>query len=883
MALSSGTRLGPYEILAPLGAGGMGEVYRARDTRLERDVAVKVLPSSFSADPDRLARFEQEARAASQLNHPNIVTVHDFGTHEGSPYVVQELLEGETLGERLQGGPLSPRKAAEFALQISHGLAAAHDKGIVHRDLKPENIFITADGRLKILDFGLAKLLPQEPEASGISEAPTAAMKTRPGMVMGTVGYMSPEQVRAKPTDARSDIFSFGAILYEMLAGRRAFQRETSAEAIAAILKEEPPELSTLGKNIPPSLERVVNHCLEKSPELRFQSAKDLSFALGGLSGSETTPAFATVEKPRRRSWPLWTAVAAASVAALLVLFLFLRALPPAERMQFAIPTPAEVSSLALSADSRMLAFVARDDASGENLLYVQRVGSPKPSELPGTEGAHYPFWSPDDAYVAFFANGKLEKAAVAGGSPQVITGVTFGRGGTWGSRGVIVYAPDTRGPLWRVNADGTNPAPLTSKLVVANENSHRWPIFLPDGDHFLFWAGNFQRDSDDRSTGIYVSSLAATEKTLLVPARSSVGYANGQLFYVDDKRELIAVPVNALGTKVLGEPRVVAEAVDFQPATYWTAFTVAGNGTVVYKSSSGAALSALTWYDRTGKEMGRVGEQGVLSNPSISPRGDRVAVDVADVKANNVDVWLEDFARNTSSRFTFDPGEDVAGVSSRHGNMLAFRSARREIKLKKATGLEPEKLLFPVKGQDDIIPTSWSPDDKQILCLLQFAAGGSDLVLIDVSNGKETPLLAGKASETNGQISPDGKWVAYASNESGDWEIYVTTFPNPAGKLQVSRGGGIEPRWRGDGQEIYYIDPKGMLTAVSVGGGETFSTGAPTQLFPIRGRAPISSTDLFTYDVAKDGRRFLVNRYLKPERVEPLTVVLNATAEMKK
>ncbi len=879
MTLAAGTKLGPYEIVAPLGAGGMGEVYRARDTRLGREVAVKILPASLSADSDRLRRFEQEARTAGALNHPNILAIYDVGTHEGSPYLVSELLEGETLRQKLMEGSLPARRAVDYAVQIANGLACAHDKGIVHRDLKPENLFITTDGRVKILDFGLAKLLRPDVPAGEAPTVASAALETIPGTVMGTVGYMSPEQVRGQLADARSDIFSFGAILCEVLSGQRAFQRETAAETMTAILKEDPPEFSALGKNIAPSLERVVHHCLEKSPELRFQSAKDLAFALAALSGSESTTVSPVVRGLGRRRWPLWTAAAVAGAAALLALLLFLRPSAPAGRMQFAIPVPAAVSHLALSVDGRMLAYVAHDDASGENMVYIQPVGSPKASVLPGTEGASYPFWSPDDEYVAFFANGKLKKVAINGGSPQVLAEATTGRGGSWGSRGVIIYAPQAASTLWQVRADGTNPGPLTGKLLTAHESSHRWPLFLPDGDHFLFWGGNFEPGSG--VSGIYASSLAASERKLLLPARSNLGYSAGQLSYVGDNRELMAVSFDPAHATVSGEPRVVAEGVAFQPSTYWGAFTVGGNGTVVYNSSSAASLSVLIWFDRTGKELGQVGQPGVMANPSISPDGNRAAVDIADLRANNVDVWLEDLRHDASSRFTFDPSEEVAGVWSRDGSMLAYRSNPNPVQLevKQATGLEPSRTVTSVSSSGDNVPNSWTPEDKQILCSLQPVTGGSHLILVDVATGKQVPFLAGKASETNGQISPDGKWVAYASNESGDWEIYVTTFPNPAGKWQVSRGGGSEPRWRGDGREIFYIGPKGLLTAVPVNVTGTFSLGASSPLFQIHGRAPISSTDLFTYDVTKDGKRFLVNRYVKPEHVEPLTVVLNAVA----
>jgi eukaryotic-like serine/threonine-protein kinase len=886
MTLQLGAKLGPYEILSPLGAGGMGEVYRARDSRLEREVAIKVLPESFASDPDRLRRFEQEARAASQLNHPNIVVVHDFGTHEGSPYVVQELLEGETLGERLEQGALATRKAVEVALEIARGLAAAHEKGIVHRDLKPENIFLTSDGRVKILDFGLAKLIAQEPEESGVSAAPTAALKTRPGVVMGTVGYMSPEQLRGKNTDARTDIFSFGAILYEMLAGRRAFHRDTSAETIAAILKEEPPEFSTLGKNIPLSLERVVSHCLEKSPELRFQTARDLAFALQSASGSETTTAIPAAAQRGKHPWALWISTGIAVLAVALAAFLYLRPAPPAERMQFTIPVESEVLNLSLSADGKMLAYTGYDDASGQNMLYYQRLGSPAASLMPGTEGASYPFWSPDDSQIGFFANGKLKTLPVAGGAPRTIANAAYGRGASWGSRGVIIYTPESGGPIWRVNADGGNPAPLTDKVFSTDESSHRWPCFLPDGDHFVFWAGTFGRqDVGVARAGVFMSSLDAKEKKFLHNADSNPVYSNGRIYFADHSGQLLAVPLDVERGMTVGEPTVVAEHVAYLASVQLAAFAAGGKDTVVYGTGNDATRSVLTWYDRSGKSLRTVGDPGVLSNPNLSPQDDQVAVDIADLKAASINIWLLSLNHNAASRFTFDSSEDVSGVWSRDGTTIAFRKTGVHglAVIKKVNGLEPPRDIASVGSQDDLIPNSWAADDRRVLCDYQPANGGSHLVLVNLNDGKIRPFFNTKGNENTGQFSPDGKWVAYASNESGDWEIYVTTFPGAQGKWQVSRGGGTQPRWRGDGREIYYIDPKGVLTAVSVSGEGTFSVGAPQPLFPIRGRVPISSTDLFNYDVTKDGKRFLVNRYDAPEHLTPLTIVRNAMAQSTK
>jgi Tol biopolymer transport system component len=885
MALASGTKLGPYEILSPLGAGGMGEVYRAKDTRLGREVALKILPESFAHEPDRLRRFELEARAVAALNHPNILAIHDIGAQgDGAtapPFLVSELLEGETLRAILDRGALAQRKTIEYGVQIAHGLAAAHEKGIIHRDLKPENIFVTKDGRIKILDFGLAKLV--EKSTAAPSEVTLTSSQTAAGVVMGTASYMAPEQVRGEPADPRTDIFAFGAVLYEMLSGTRAFRRDTAVETMTAVLKDDPPELADPVRLVSPALDRIVRRCLEKSPEQRFQSARDLSFALSALSGTEATSAArATAAAPRRIPILLWLGGALALVAVAGITWLMARRPLATTRMQFAIPVPQEmsVSHMALSADGSMLVFVSPEPNSGLPTLFVQRIGSSSVTPLLGTQGASYPFWSPDGVSVGFFANGKLQKIAISGGTPQVIATAVNARGGSWSGKGVIIFAPDPQSPLQRVNADGTGAAPVTNGVRTTQDQSHRWPLFLPDGNHFLFWAGNFGNSKDDRLSGIFESSLDGKERKLVVLCHSSFGYDAHNLFYADDQRQLVSIAFDTSAATVSGSPTVIANAVGFQPATYWAAFVVAQNGTLVYNPSAGAAQSALTWMDRSGKELGSIGDPVVMANPTLSPDGSRVAIDISDQKANNVDVWLESTTGAGNSRFTFDPSEEVAGVWSRDGSTVAYRatiSAGLQVLLKRATGLEHERAIFnvPLASMDDILPNSWTLDDKQILCTRQTASG-SHLVLVPVAGGEPARFLTSKGSEANGQISSDGKWVAYASDESGNWEIYVTSFPGAAGKWQVSRGGGTEPRWRADGKEIFYIAPNGMLIAVPVSGEIGFTTGTPMQLFQIHGRAPISSTDVFTYDVAKDGEHFLVNRYVGPEHVLPLTILLH-------
>jgi Tol biopolymer transport system component len=882
MGLAPGEKVGPYEVVSQLGGGGMGEVYRANDSRLHRAVALKVIGLS-ELSGDRIRRFEQEARSIAALNHPNIVAIYDVGTHQETPFLVTELLEGETLRQRLDRGPISVRKTIDIAIQIAQALSAAHERGIIHRDLKPENIFLTRDGHTKLLDFGLSK--EQAAFASTTGGITIAGSETTPGTVMGTVGYMSPEQVRGQATDYRSDIFSFGTVLYEMLSGKRAFAGASSVETMHAILATDPPEIDTSIARIPPGLERIVRHCLEKDPADRFQSARDLSFALGSLSGSETSlsalPASSVAAQKRFR----WLAIAAivtiAGLLAAIPLFYPSAGQKP-QRMDFSIATQGEVMHLALSPDGTMLAYVSPCD-TGEYALFVQKVGSLQGTKLVGTEGASFPFFSPDNGYIGFFASGRLKKVPVGGGASTVLATVLNPRGGSWSRNNVILYAPDAGGPLWRVDADGSNPRPLTDKIFDRGFSSHRWPMFLPDGEHFLFWQGNFNEKLNDPSNGIYVSTLEGKSKTLLVTCKSTAGYANGELFYVDDKGALVAVGYKAPQGAVSGKPRVIVEQVGVNPSTFWAAFSVAQNNTLLYHTGTGAPLSQLTWVDRTGKEQGKIGEPGMIANPFISPDQTRISFDLANRRENNVDVWTYNLQNGTSARFTFDPSEETTGVWSRDGRTIAYRgvSAKEILRTKNTSGLEKDVgLAMSPPGSWDLLPNSWSLDNKYVMGTVQFLNGTSALVLTSVPDGKMTTFLEGGGAKLNGQISPDGKWVAYESTETGDWEIFITTFPTAAGKLQVSRAGGKQPRWRADGKEIYYIDPSGVLIAVPVTTDPGLSTGTATPLFPSYSRPYISSTDLFTYDVSRDGSRFLVDRYYRPETVPPLNIVLNATLE---
>jgi Tol biopolymer transport system component len=772
---------------------------------------------------------------------------------------------------------LPQRKLAEYSTRIANGLAAAHEKGIVHRDLKPDNVFVTNDEHVKILDFGLAKYAA---EAGLAGDTLTMGNATAPGTVMGTVGYMSPEQVRGQVADSRSDIFSFGAILYEMVTGKKAFEGNSSVETMNAILKEEPAEIDLEKSKVAPGVDRILRHCLEKNPADRFQSARDLGFALSALSGTGATAALSKVEeKPRALGGWTWV-LAGIALASLLGLLMALRGgKEHAGQLEFAIPLKGEANHLALSADGTMLAYTTPDEKTGESVINVQRVGSMAVTTLRGTEGASYPFWSPDNQYLAFYADGKLKKVAIAGGAPQVLALAPNGRGGSWGRKNVILFAPQTGTAIWKINADGTQAENLTGKLMTDKESSHRWPTFLPDGEHFLFWGGNFANLDNDEESWIYLYSLRGGDRKRILLTHCNAEYANGLLLFWEKGRGLVAAKFDASSGKIGDEQKVIGEGVGYQVSTYYAAFAAADNGTVVYNTNAGSTTSVLAWYDRGGKELSRLGEPGAMANPSLSPDDAYVAMDRIDMKANNVDIWIQDVKKGTASRFTFDPAEEVTPVWSRDGQRIAYRSVKVSTMLyvKSVKGTEPEKKVYSSEGGagQENVTNSWSADDQVILCTAQKEKSTTSLDLVAVNGTGTKPFINGDANYSNGQFSPDGKWVAYASNESGDWEIYVTKYPGAAGKWQVSRGGGTEPRWRGDGKELFYLGPHRQVTAVEVNAGETFSVGAPVKLFAFQARAGISSTDLFTYDVTKDGKKFIVNRYVKPEAVAPLVVVL--------
>ncbi|MDX2042218.1 MAG: protein kinase [Acidobacteriota bacterium] len=899
MTISVSTQLGAYEILAPLGAGGMGEVYRAKDTRLNREVALKVLPPEFAQDADRLRRFKQEAQATSALNHPNILTVHDIGTHEGQPFIVAELLEGEELRAQLNEGAIAPKKAVEYARQIADGLAAAHAKGIVHRDLKPENLFITTDGRVKILDFGLAKLRPQ-PAMNAGSEVATQKKITDPGTVMGTVGYMSPEQVRGQDVDHRSDIFSFGVILYEMLSGQRTFSGDSAIEVMNAILKDEPPELSETNAKVSPQLEKLVRRCLEKKPELRFHSAHDLGFALETLSSAGYARALAGRSGEETSSIPMgnlpsqhagarayptgrerlaWLAAAVLLLVSLISLpfaVKYLRQSPPAAPVaaRFTIAAPEKATAIStpeLSPDGRHLVFVATTE--GRSSLWLRPLGSLTAQPLPGTEGVFgLPFWSPDSRSLGFFAGSELRKLDLAGGAPQTLCKLPAGIlqivGGTWNSDGVILFSGNAG--IYRVPATGGEP---TLALRSDQPGLHRWPVFLPDGHHFLV-----RRTPTQGAAEIHLAALDRQETTRLLAADSQARYTNGHLFFAR-ARALLAVPFDAGGLKLTGEPFVIADKVRVTGNTRGY-FSVSDNGSLAYDPNTVTDTQQLTWLDRAGKPFGTVGPPGEYETPRLSPDGQRVAVVRRDPQIRTQDIYVIDLARDAGSRLTFDPGEDRDPVWSPDGSRIAWRANRDgayQIYQKLASGVGPEEVLL--KDNVTIGAPSWSADGPFLLYTRIDPKTGQDLWTLPLAGDRQpalfwqTPFFEGQ-----GRFSSDGRWVAYTSDDQGRYEVYVQTFPASGGKWQISPSGGYMPWWRSDGKELYYLSADGKLMALEIKPGGSFAAGAPRALFdlaPVRAIGGASS-----YAVTAAGDRFLFVTTREEAASLQFTVVTNWTAK---
>ena len=874
--------VGPYEILAPLGAGSMGEVYEARDPRLSRVVALKVLPAEVAEDPDRLRRFEQETRVLASLNHPHIVTVHEVGRVDSTSYMAMEFVEGRTLQSLLTSGPLPFKKLGKVAAQMAIGLAAAHQAGIVHRDVKPSNVMVSKDGFVKIVDFGLAKSATAE-AAPDDSSASTAS---EPGRVVGTVSYMSPEQARGQPLDSRSDQFSLGVVVYEMATGVRPFQRGSAADTISAILNHEPPPLTKIHPELPPPLNWVVERCLAKHPEDRFGCTQDLATVLAGIRDLIAVAPEETVRPISRWAW----VAGAASLAILSVLlwrsFPWGAATAPAPTVRFDVNAPSEGAfnfdssapgPPSLSPDGRQLVFGARDSA-GKSLLWVRPLDGFEARPLPGTDGASYPFWSPDTRFIAFFAEGRLKKVEVTGGPIQTLGEAPSGRGGTWNREGVIVFAPSDEGPLHRIAAGGGASTPVTRLDPRVLYLSHRWPHFLPDGQSFLFFVeGGVPRPT----TEIHVGSLRSPETKLLLADASNAAYAApGRLLFVRDGT-LMAMPFDLSTLTVSGEPMPVAETVHRHRHRRNASFTVSDLA-LAYQPDAAPSKSRLAWFDRTGRLLESPGAPGDYGGLRLSPDGQRCALEVRDRRTGTIDIWILDLGRGIASRLTSEgeindcpswasDGSSVLYTSNRKGNWDLYR---------KALGSGAEEPVW--QSDHDKTPTDWSADDRFVVFYQGGAQSrnGNDIWFLSRETGRAAPFLETPFDEREGRLSPDGQWIAYASDESGRSEVYVSTFPRSGSKRQVSASGGRQPVWRRDGRELFYLGADNRLMAVPTRLSGGLEAGAPKGLFDSR-LAP-SSSDIPLFDVSADGTRFLLSRRDEEGRSPPMHVIVNWSAALR-
>jgi eukaryotic-like serine/threonine-protein kinase len=879
MGLTAGTKLGPYEVQSPLGAGGMGEVYRARDTRLGRDVAIKVLPSHLSSDPDLKARFEREAKAISALSHPHICHLYDIGSQDGTDYLVMELLEGETLADRLKKGPLPLKQALQYGIQIAEALEKAHSSGIMHRDLKPGNIMLTKSGA-KLLDFGLAKPAQNAAKLASGSMATMSKPLTVEGMIVGTFQYMAPEQVQGQDADARSDLFALGAVLYEMMTGNRAFAGKSQVSVMSAILEKEPEPVSSAQPMASPALDHVIQRALAKDPNDRWQTARDLIHELKWSAESAALPggAIPTVSSRKKYRETFSWLLAGALLVLLIAGTVWWRNLKPSvESMYFPAPLPFPATDIAVAPNGHTIAVVGYQESARKNVIWIYELGSLGARSLAGTEGATYPFWSTDGRSLAFFAEAQLRKLEVSGGPVQTICDAPSGRGGTWNKDGVIVLAPETTAGLFRVPASGGTPTRISRLDTSRGEGSFRWPVFLPDGKHFLYLSANFTGQKG--ANAIFVGSLDSNEKHFVVESTANAAYAApGYLLFYKD-RTLLAQPFDLKRFALTGEATVILPEVQFLPQVKRAIFAVSDQGLLVAQSGSEAALSQLVWFDRKGNAVGTVGKPDVYGNVFLAPDGKSVATDKTDMASLNIDVWTHELQHDSGKRLTFDPSIDAVPIWSPDATRLVFASNRQTyfgLYVKNSDGANDEKNI--VQGDVGNFPSDWSRDGKYILY-----CRSADLWFVTYPELQSSLFLKAPSVLRNGQFSPDGKWLAYASNESGKWEIYVTSFPDARGRWQVSSGGGEQPRWRGDGKELFYLSSDGKMMAAPVTTGVHFDAGTPVVLFQSTPRQPVLVYDLFVYDVSRDGQRFVINTQVRQASTTPMSVVLNWPAKINK
>ena len=887
MTLAAGTRLGPYEILAQIGAGGMGEVYKARDTRLERTVAVKVLPAALSASEEIRQRFEREAKTVSQLSHPHICNLYDVGRHDGTDYLVMEYLEGETLALRLAKGPLPLEQTLRFGVQIADALDRAHRQGIVHRDLKPGNVML-AKGGVKLLDFGLAKEM-QAASAGRDTALPTRVSEnlTEKGTVLGTFQYMSPEQLEGKDADARSDIFALGAVLYEMATGKKAFAGATQASLISAILRDDPQPISQIAPMTPPALDRVVRTCLAKDPEERWQSAGDVAKELKWIAeGSAAGVAAPQPVAARRRSREriAWAIAAVAIATASWLGFTRPRAAPssgPTVRATIVLPDKLSLNNAVVSPDGRRFVFGGRD-ASGKVQLWVRSLDAAASTPIPGTDDGVLPFWAPDGRSIGFFAGSKLKRADLAGGSPQPLYDVD-GVGGAWAPNGDILFAGPA-GPIERLPASGGSPVPVTKLDAARGETAHRYPFFLPDGKHFLYLAMNIAGASEHPANRLWVGSLDGGSPTPVLATKYNAQYSQGQLLFVRGGNfggTLVAQPFDPVRLKLSGVPITLADQIGlYGDFANFAGYSVSDNGTLLMDTSS--LQRRLEWFDRKGSKLGDLADPAPIFFLAISPDASRVAESIYDPATQTTQIWICEVARGIRTRLTAPPGDHLGPVWSPDGSKIASQTDLKhqaDIVVRAADGSGSDEAITDQEGQR--FPSDWSKDGW----ILHFDREGTgtrrmQLAAIPVAPPRKAVIVVPRSPKDFGlsaRFSPDGRWVAYDQDESRRSEVYVVSFPDGTGKTQVSTNGGVAPKWTRGGREIVYQDFDERVVAVEIDTSHGVRAGAPRPLFQV----PQGTN--FAWDVTSDGERFLFSVPVVKSSSRLLDLVVNWPAAFRK
>ena len=880
--MQTGTRLGPYEIIAPLGAGGMGEVWRARDTRLGRDVAVKVLPQHLASTADARARMEREARAISGLNHPHICTLYDIG-HEGdTDFLVMELIEGETLAARLERGPMPAAELLPLAIQVTEALDAAHRQGIIHRDLKPGNVMLTRSGA-KLMDFGLARAAAPTSAPGDLTSSLTISRSlTAEGQLVGTFLYMAPEQLEGGEADARSDLWALGCVLYEMITGTRAFAGKSQASLIGSIMHAEPPALGTAAPLTPPALVRVVTACLAKDPNERIQTAHDVKLQLQWVAdgGSLAGVPVPVATRRRHRERLAWVLVGVLGLAAAWgVTGTLTHETPPVPVTRFTLAPPPAVRSMTwprISPDGRQLAFQATDSL-GMVMVWVRPLDALVANPLPGTEGAGRPFWSPDSRHLAYFLGNQLKKVAVAGGPPQLVCETLSAADGTWGRADVILFDGAAGDSIRQVSANGGVASAATVMDRSLGENQHAWPCFLPDGRRFLYLAA-----ARTNQTGwqLKLGSLDSQEIVDLGPINSRIEFALPDLVLYTVDSTLMARRLDLGKGRWRGDPFPVAERV-LVTGNGQANFSVSEHGVLATMGGGLTERSELVWVDRDGRRQGREGPPGAYRDLALSRDGGRLAYGVVDPQGGGEDIWVRDLERGVASRLTFGDANEIFPSWSPDGLRIAYSVRERGpymIRARSADGTGEADSLFAGDFHAGVM--DWSADGGTII-MTTFPSGSPDLWALPLDGRSPAhAVVATRFAELNGCLSPNGRWLAYASSESGRMEVYVRAFPGPGGRWQVSTDGGTEPQWRGDGREIFFRGDGGTsLLAVPVDDAAVFRVGTPVKLFDtLLSRSEISRN---RYVATADGQRFLLNLPLESNRIGVFDIVLNWTAEL--